>query len=379
MKLASWYRTQFLVNNKEIPWAEHSSGACSCNTGNHAVCGDEVHYSACQYLRSAVLHLPGRNQHPGEKLLSDLIVEDKRRRKDTLSLEEELLTYKFLVREGWRSRCDGRPTATASSHTRPLQIYAHNRSTFATEHHYASCADSFLPLLILFLCRTVWMKPTGQICSWIRTQWGRVTCSQTRTHFWDVYSDTSGEVRSSSSTTRLNKIQTFFSFPQNMRLKWFPLLLRLSSSLNHPIFTPDVTTASPELPELFLDVEFRGRVWHTCTTFLWANSNTMLGLAAESVANDGCCSATCCEAARKCQLGCISTIHSFYRQNSCKCSLTDHLSMETACSHVIRMQNLSGIYVEIYIHSLRNIWKKIKWNITFFNQKKSKVDPCGCF
>ncbi|XP_075892664.1 hypoxia inducible factor 1 subunit alpha, like [Nelusetta ayraudi] len=37
-----------------------------------------------------------RNQHPGEKLLSDLIVEDKRRRKDVLSLEEELFTYKFL-------------------------------------------------------------------------------------------------------------------------------------------------------------------------------------------------------------------------------------------------------------------------------------------
>lgn len=72
------------------------------NTDNHAVCGDGVHYSACQYLRSddPVLRLPGRNQHPGEKL-SDLIVVDKRRRQDVLSLEEELLTYKFLVREGW--------------------------------------------------------------------------------------------------------------------------------------------------------------------------------------------------------------------------------------------------------------------------------------
>lgn len=49
-----------------------------------------------------MLRLPGRNQHPGEKLLSDLIVEDKRRRKDVLSLEEELFTYKFLVREEWR-------------------------------------------------------------------------------------------------------------------------------------------------------------------------------------------------------------------------------------------------------------------------------------
>lgn len=74
------------------------------NTDNHAVCGGEVHYSARQYLRSddPVLRLPGRNQHPGEKLLSDLIVVDKRRRKDVLSLEEELLTYKFLVREEWR-------------------------------------------------------------------------------------------------------------------------------------------------------------------------------------------------------------------------------------------------------------------------------------
>lgn len=46
--------------------------------------------------------LPGRNQRPGEKLPSDQIVEDKRRRKDALSLEEQLLAYKFLVREGWR-------------------------------------------------------------------------------------------------------------------------------------------------------------------------------------------------------------------------------------------------------------------------------------
>lgn len=81
----------------------------------------------------------------------------------------------------------------------------------------------------------------------------------------------------------------------------------------------------------------------------------MLGLVAESVANGGCCEATCCEAASKCRFVCISTIDSFYRQKDCKCSFRDHLSIETACSDVIRMQNLSGIHVGIYIYSLRNI------------------------
>lgn len=134
--------------------------------------------------------------------------------------------------------------------------------------------------------------------------------------------------------------RNIFSFPKNVRLNWFPLLLCLSSSLNHPIFTPDVTSALADLPELFLAAEFRGRVWHTHTTFLWANSNMMFGLVAESVANDGCCSATCCEAARKCRFVCISTIDYLYRQKNCKCSFRDHLSIERACSDVIRMQNL---------------------------------------
>lgn len=74
-----------------------------------------VHYSAYQWLRSDApsLCLSGRDPHPDEKLLSDLMVEDKRRRKDVFSLEEELLTYKFLVRErNGRYQCP---------HTRPLQ------------------------------------------------------------------------------------------------------------------------------------------------------------------------------------------------------------------------------------------------------------------
>lgn len=49
------------------------------------------------------------------------------------------------------------------------------------------------------------MKPTCQICSWIQNRRRRVTCSQTKTHFSDVYSDSAGEVHSSSSTTRLIK------------------------------------------------------------------------------------------------------------------------------------------------------------------------------
>lgn len=67
----------------------------------------EVHYSAHQWLRpdEPLLCLSGRIQHPDEKLLSDLIVEDKRRRKDVFSLEEELLTYEFLVREEWTGMC----------------------------------------------------------------------------------------------------------------------------------------------------------------------------------------------------------------------------------------------------------------------------------
>lgn len=92
----------------------------------------------------------------------------------------------------------------------------------------------------------------------------------------------------------------------------------------------------------------------------------MLGLVAESVANDGCCEATCCEAASKCRFVCISTIDSFYRQKDCKRSFRDHLSIETACSDVIRMQNLSGIHVDIYIYIVLEIFEekeKMEYNL----------------
>lgn len=62
---------------------------------------EDVHTSpsSAPELPPVTPEVPGsrkRNQHPGAKLLSDLIAQDKRRRKDVLSLEEELLTYKFL-------------------------------------------------------------------------------------------------------------------------------------------------------------------------------------------------------------------------------------------------------------------------------------------
>lgn len=46
------------------------------------------------------LCLPHRNHKPEEEISPHLMVEDKRRRNDVLSLEEELLRYKLLVSEG---------------------------------------------------------------------------------------------------------------------------------------------------------------------------------------------------------------------------------------------------------------------------------------
>lgn len=199
------------------------------------------------------------------------------------------------------------------------------------------------------------MTPACQICSWIQNQWRRVTCSQTRTHFSDVYSDTTGEVHSSSSATRCCAQKRAIEVTHPSCCCVFPpAWIFPCSHLTSPLRwltcrgSSRLRSSEEESDTRTLHFSVQSQIWRCdlqpnhSLMMLWGSLELPVFL--------------------------LFILLSFYRQKNCNWCFRDHLYIETACSGEHRMQ--SGIYIDIHIYSLRMNFNKNKRNVIFLTGKK---------